>query len=91
MKHYLNFGAIVNLKHCIVTLITIPPDKVSRCQKCVEDLIKTHDGTILSSYTIRDNSKRYKILFSDNEKRNSFTKDFTEIISSVRSDTFKVS
>ncbi len=90
MKHYLNFGAIVNLKHCIVTLITIPPDKVSRCQKCVEDLIKTHNGTILSSYTIRDNSKRYKILFDD-KKRNSFINGFTEVISDVKSDTAKVS
>ena len=47
MKHYLNYGAFVKLKHSIVTLITIPPDKVSRDQKYVEVLIKTYDGTIL--------------------------------------------
>lgn len=90
MKHYLNFGSIINLKHCIVTLITIPPDKVSRCQKCVEDLIKTHNGTILSSYTIRDNSRRYKVLFDD-ENRNSFINSFTEVISDAKSNTIKVS
>lgn len=91
MKHYLNFGAFVNLKHSTVTLITIPPDKVSRSQKYVEVLIKTYDGTILSCYTIRDDSRRYKILFSDDEKRNSFINDFTEVISDVKSDTTKVS
>lgn len=82
MNYCMTYGTVIGTTFVDVTQVSIPSKKDSRIRTYIEHLILIYEGECLDSFSLNNNSINFKIIFSDDQKRNSFIKDANETIDS---------